>query len=287
MAVFGIKNIELIFIGGYLFYSSYKAFRFAYDANRQPRIVFINKMRLPSSGIEFPEIEVLCCREDRVKALGSKIIEQENSQKLRDFRSLVTSKMIRPWSDTKDIKIAVMETMHEFSLRYDLIGWVPGSEAIDGGILAEEMARLTKENERLSLIANSDTKTTYSGLTFDEMLNLLQQEDARIPPDYEAVDIFYIILEAITQRLPSNLENGKPNMLQVFIVFVHTMDISNNSITFAEAGKLSLAKELVKFGLINVTENNHWETEDDHLAHYRLTEDGFNFSLKLKAKGLW
>ncbi len=82
--------------------------------------------------------------EEKVKSAGSKVIERDNPRKLKEFRSQVLTRMIRSWRDPKDIKLAILETMSEFSRRDDLVGWIPGSEAFDTGAVAEEIARLAK-----------------------------------------------------------------------------------------------------------------------------------------------
>src|SRR5690606_18782167 len=47
----------------------------------------------------------------RVKENGSKVIEQENKQQFDEFRQTVESNVVRFWSDAKDIKIAILETL--------------------------------------------------------------------------------------------------------------------------------------------------------------------------------
>ncbi len=87
--------------------------------------------------------------EERVKRHGIEFIEREHPQRLREFRSMVLSRMVRFWRDPRDIKLAILETLSEFSRREDLIGWVPGTEAIHGRTLTEEVARLSQENAEL------------------------------------------------------------------------------------------------------------------------------------------
>jgi nucleoside 2-deoxyribosyltransferase len=85
----------------------------------------------------------------RVKEFGRHMIETENGAKLKDFKKLVLSKIVKFFSDSKDIKLSIFETLAEFSLRSDLIGWVPGNQKVDTSKMAEELARLGEENSRL------------------------------------------------------------------------------------------------------------------------------------------
>ncbi|MFL6207259.1 MAG: DUF4062 domain-containing protein [Pyrinomonadaceae bacterium] len=87
--------------------------------------------------------------EEKVKKMGPRAMETEHTQRLREFRELVQTRMVRYWSDPRDIKLAIMETLAEFNRRDELPGWVHGGNAIDTRMLAAEIARLSNENAEL------------------------------------------------------------------------------------------------------------------------------------------
>ena len=87
--------------------------------------------------------------EETVKLHGTKVFEARYPQQLKDFRAAVLTKLVRLWRDAKDIKLAVLETLAHFIRRDDLKGWIPGDLAVNSGAVAEEMARLAKENASL------------------------------------------------------------------------------------------------------------------------------------------
>jgi nucleoside 2-deoxyribosyltransferase len=117
--------------------------------------------------------------DERVKKDGRKILEQDNPQKLKEFRSFVSSKMVRFWSDSKDIKLTILETLPIFSRQEDLIGWVRPTDQVDAPALADEIARLSKENanlrHKLMQFRESDT-ALISGISYQEMKSLLEKE---------------------------------------------------------------------------------------------------------------
>jgi len=114
--------------------------------------------------------------EARVKQFGTAVIETENSQKLREFRTLVLSKLVKFWQDPRDIKLAILETLSEFERRPDLVGWISGKDSVNGGALVEEFARLTKENSDLrAQLSNRSSAGIYSGLTYEQMYELLSK----------------------------------------------------------------------------------------------------------------
>jgi hypothetical protein len=84
--------------------------------------------------------------ENRVKEQGRKVIETQEPQKLRGFRELVLSKNYRFLEDAKDIKISVGETLAQFARREELFGWVRPSAQPNMPALADEIARLSREN---------------------------------------------------------------------------------------------------------------------------------------------
>jgi Domain of unknown function (DUF4062) len=86
--------------------------------------------------------------EQKVLKHGSAMMEKKNPQALEIFRDQVTSKLIRFFRDPRDIKLAVYETLNDFSRRDELIGWVPGNQ-VNSGAVAEELARSAKENAEL------------------------------------------------------------------------------------------------------------------------------------------
>jgi DNA-binding MarR family transcriptional regulator len=119
------------------------------------------------------------CLERKVRKYGTSVIEKEYPVKLKQFRELVCSKMVRFWSDPKDIKLAVMETIADFSKRAALVGWIPGSDGITEEVI-EKIEKLTNENTELKkqlaeLERNQEPK--FNGYTFMELAKILKSED--------------------------------------------------------------------------------------------------------------
>lgn len=113
--------------------------------------------------------------ENRVREHGRSVIETVEPQKLKEFHSLVLSKMVRFWEDSKDIKITIGETLAQFSRRDDLTGWVRASQEADMPALANEMVRLSNENAMLrGQLVQGRASETFQGLSFDELLTLLE-----------------------------------------------------------------------------------------------------------------
>jgi hypothetical protein len=116
--------------------------------------------------------------EEKVKSNGSSVLENEQQQKLNEFKELVYSRIVEFWSDNKDIQISIHNKLAEYSQRDDLIGWVQGNQMINGGAIAEEIARLTKENESLRQKAETSTANNSQGneLTLMQTCELLRRE---------------------------------------------------------------------------------------------------------------
>jgi len=115
--------------------------------------------------------------EQRVRAQGTIAVETQNAQKLKKFRKLTLTKMVRFWDDAKDIKISIGETLSHISHRDDLIGWVRATEQANMPALADEIARLSKENALLrSQVASGSVHESYNGLTFKQLSDLLMEK---------------------------------------------------------------------------------------------------------------
>lgn len=83
-------------------------------------------------------------------ALRKKTYEQheiDNPQKLSDFRQQVLNYLSAFFSDSKDIKLAVHESLGTLIQDNELVGWVRGSQQNEG--LAIELVQLNEENRKL------------------------------------------------------------------------------------------------------------------------------------------
>jgi hypothetical protein len=220
--------------------------------------------------------------EKKVKKYGVAVIEKDHPDKLKQFRELVCSKMVRFWSDPKDIKLAVMETMADFERREDLIGWIPGNESINTGIVAEEIAQLTKENKELRIELNrlSSDSIRYSGLLFDEMYSLL----AATKVNSKRLSQEFIDLAEETARI---LEDAEPKLLHYFLVIsklLHRGTKENNDVT----------TKLEELGLVEWISSGNNEVSLDIMESYHqepttyivLSESGRQFVLRLKLNGI-
>ncbi|XZG69218.1 DUF4062 domain-containing protein [Chitinibacteraceae bacterium HSL-7] len=85
----------------------------------------------------------------KVKAEGKDAIETDYPKELKFFREKVLSRISSFFSDPKDIKLAVHETMADYAKRLDFTGWVSGKEIVDTKPLLEELSRLREEKEKL------------------------------------------------------------------------------------------------------------------------------------------
>ena len=119
-------------------------------------------------------------KKEKVKEHGADVLETDNPQQLKAFRAEVLTKIVRLWRNPLEIKLAIHETLADFSRRDELIGWIPGDQAVNSGAVAEEIARLAKENATLRdrLLKTEGERTTYHGLTFEKMCQLLRGEES-------------------------------------------------------------------------------------------------------------
>lgn len=87
--------------------------------------------------------------EARVKEQGSAVIEKDFPDKLKAFRKKVLEKMSSFFSDHKDVKLSVLETIPQLAAEYELKGWVRATELPDTKALADELSKLHAENRQL------------------------------------------------------------------------------------------------------------------------------------------
>lgn len=187
--------------------------------------------------------------ENKVKANGTFVIELENQKLLQEFKNVVLKNLVRFWEDIKDIKLAIHETISDFTYDKKMIGWIKGDNSVNSAFLAEEIARLTKENSDLRdklNINNSKNQPLYNNLTFNELKKLLTQK--KVNDGGYNYDLFSYLL--YKGQVIANRE------------IVHHETYENFKI-------LSLYK-LVKLTIQNTLKGGQFE----------FTEEGHNFYLK-------
>jgi hypothetical protein len=57
---------------------------------------------------------------EKVRLHGSDVSETDNAKELKTFRAMVLTRLVKFWSDTKDIELAVHRTLSEFARRDEL-----------------------------------------------------------------------------------------------------------------------------------------------------------------------
>ena len=186
--------------------------------------------------------------EDKVKLNGTSVIERENPQLLKNFKELVLKSLVKFWEDKKDIKLAIHETISDFSYNRKMVGWIKWDNSINSGFLAEEIARLTKENadlrNKLNLNSN-ENQPLYNNLTFEQLKALLCQE--KVPHEGIQYNLFEYLL--IKGQVLSNKEVVENNTVDNF-------------------------KKFVKFKIVTLI------AESSNAAKFEFTEEGHNYYLK-------
>lgn len=140
--------------------------------------------------------------EEKVKSKGTSILETENPKELKEFRSQVLKHMSDFWSDSKDIKLSIFQTLSEFSNRGNLTGWIRGGENIDTGIMAEELAKLSKENFDLRQKLNQPkSNQLYNNFSFDELFKVLSNDEVHLKSDDEIKTLFQFFVKHASQLI--------------------------------------------------------------------------------------
>lgn len=129
-----------------------------------------------------------------IKVRGRSSIEQEEPKKLKEFREVVLSRLVRFWSDEKDIKIAIGETLSQIARRDELVGWVKAQDQSDIPALAAEIARLSKENSDLrSQLITKDNVGAVLGIGYEGLQRIMKANNI--------LNKFIESVEAFQQRL--------------------------------------------------------------------------------------
>ena len=133
--------------------------------------------------------------EAKVKALGSAVIERGNPKGLVQFREKVLSNVSSFFSDSKDVKLAVYESISDHAVNPKLKGWVAADEVEETKDLTERIKRLNDENAALVERARQ----------LESELAKRGPERSRDKSHTELVDV----LNAIEITVPANLAKDR------------------------------------------------------------------------------
>lgn len=132
--------------------------------------------------------------DEKVKDQGRSVLESSFPKELERFRGEVLTRISSFFSDPRDIKLCVHETLSDFSDSRELSGWVPYSEIPSTAPLLEEIDFLKSQNhelnekltsfERAQANIDSSRKQQYR---FEELEELLRKIIVEIPSSIRAV----------------------------------------------------------------------------------------------------
>ena len=108
--------------------------------------------------------------EAKVMAGGTDLMEKVNPSNMEQFRKKVLSNISSFFTDEKDIKLAVYESLSDFSNNRDLKGWVSADTVANSDLLQQELNALREQNSVLSSrVANLDAELAKAALTEKEV----------------------------------------------------------------------------------------------------------------------
>ena len=199
------------------------------------------------------------------------IVERENHLLLlQKFKSLVQSKTVRFWDDIKDIKLAIPETLNQYARREELIGWIPGDQGVNGAELAEEIARLTKENafSREKVAQYEAISNKINGKSMMEFIQILESEKIR-KEDFKG------LYEGYVKAIKNAAGEEDLNLFHVLCGLSEIID---------GISKIPLSpcvKNLLLFGIIKIS-----SSKPSFISQFEFTDDGRNLFIYLKQNHL-
>ncbi|MCT6513217.1 DUF4062 domain-containing protein [Bacillus subtilis] len=181
--------------------------------------------------------------EAKVQQFGTQVMEKEYPQKYQEFRKEVLSKTSRFFSDEKDIKIAILESLKEQEKNKGLKGWVSGENSGNLEKILQENLSLVKENIKLRERIKQMELSISSEKEFDGF-------------SYEDIED-YLINKKIMVPLIKNFGNLAGQVSNLFEIFMATQDLFSigidNDDTMDEVSRFlffNVAPNLLAFNLL-------------------------------------
>ncbi len=233
----------------------------------------------PTTGLSYTELEydyalqhskplfAVVIREDaleaKVRSMGSAIMETQHSREMTKFREKVLSYTSSFFEDVKDIKLAVHESLADFSATRKLQGWVPADAVVDTQPLFEQISTLSQENRRLVeqvavLEKQAHAKPTAATIQYDDLFSILKSMTLDLPEGVATTDTktrdLFTIFHANRDRFVNGVTNSMPTSpSETFLYFkvcpklqVHGL-MSNESVTGAKYRRYAITREGAAF----------------------------------------
>ena len=185
--------------------------------------------------------------EQRVRERGTSVLEKENETKLRAFRDKVTSQLCAFWSGPKDVKLAVFESLPQFTEGVIAGGWVSAREVAPTEDVARQLTALLEENQKLR-IELREARTLAERTT---------GEDA-------SLERLRAVLSAQKVTVPTSVIDPGPGIDPV------KADLLTTSIVYAD----DLARGVSNAMNVTKVESFLFHSVAAHLASYGLAEEG-------------
>ena len=154
-------------------------------------------------------------RAAKVRVDGEEVLERANVAKYDAFRVKVCSQLCSFFDTTKDIKLAILETLPQIAADTKLVGWIPASEAGPSNQLAEELTKTLEENRGLQAEIVQLTKALETARDGDSAMRkvvaLLDNEFVKIPEGLESPAIRRATLLALAIAFAGSLADGVSN----------------------------------------------------------------------------
>ena len=199
--------------------------------------------------------------DQKIKINGLDFIERERPAELKLFREKVLQNMSSFFSDLKDIRLTVMESLPEIAQMNNLSGWVSGDEIPDvQGLITEiddlrrKIKDLEKENSQLRSL-----KSTSSTSDFEELFRVLDNIKVKVPDSVSAQDKeFEMTLFELFNNCKDKLVTGVTNRINIsdtdsFLYFnvcpklqIHGL-VENEKVASVQYRRFAITKKGIQF----------------------------------------
>lgn len=156
--------------------------------------------------------------EARVRSKGSSLLEKASPKELLEFRKKVLSRTSSFFSDAKDVKLCVHESLSDFAADPGLKGWVAADDIEDTKTLHQLIDNLRADNA--ALVAQIEQLSK-------QPIPLAQSKEIG-EEDQEIISL----LRAIEIRIPADVNSEKEEVTRsLFAIAYNNRDILTNGIT--------------------------------------------------------
>ena len=172
--------------------------------------------------------------DSKVRSEGKEVIESVDTKKLAEFRAKVMSKVVKEFSSSTEMELAIYESLKLFERNEEIVGWVRPTANNDLSPFLEELKRIREERDSLSKKLSKIKVVEPQNKEYESLITLLN--DKKVDISYiKNQDVFLSLSEEyFFKKYSYSSISQMPDVITLLDLFVIFWELLKNGIDYID-----------------------------------------------------